>query len=167
MMLLYMCLDMFGLAHYTHTPMLNMTWWYLSYAILLTAAMPFIYKAYEKFRYLLFRIFNQYIYTRRILLHRRACDSLPRLWVPVLPADLRFWLKYIGKHSTNIFLAHTFIYFYYYPDFIYSFRSTWYVLPVFTAVSLAVSIAVEAIKKFSGYNRLANRLMAHIDSIYW
>ena len=78
----------------------------------------------------------------------------------------RFWLKYIGKHSMNIFLTHTFIYFYYYPDFIYSFRSTWYVLPVFAAVSLALSIMIEVIKKIIGYNRLESLLMSCIDCTY-
>lgn len=227
MMLLYMCLDMFGLAHYTHTPMLNMTWWYLSYAILLIVAMPFIYKAYEKFRYLLLPVgcllplsltdsdssflallpvvllgtaFSYENWFEKLRESRTKSNIVIRLAlsfallylgylintyihgafcyivVPVIPylayeclsylPVVRFWLKYIGKHSTNIFLTHTFIYFYYYPDFIYSFRSTWYVLPVFTAVSLAVSIAVEAIKKFSGYNRLADRLMAHINGTH-
>lgn len=227
MMLLYMCMDMFGLAHYAHTPMLNMTWWYLSYAILLIAAMPFIYKAYGKFRYLLLPIgcllpyaltdsdssflallpavwlgtafgyenwFEKLRETRKkrsivtrllgsaaliflgYLINTYIHGAYCYLVVPVIPylayeyfsyiPVARFWLKYIGKHSTNIFLTHTFIYFYYYPDFIYSFRSTWYVLPVFAAVSLALSIVIEAVKKFSGYNKLGNVLLNHIECVY-
>lgn len=225
-MLLYMCMDMLGLAHYMQTPMLNMTWWYLSYAILLITSMPFIYKAYARFRYLLLPIgcllpytltdsdssflallpvvflgtafsyenwfeklresrnkssicirliislgllcsgyfINTYIHGAFCYIVAPVIPYLAYEYISYIPA-VRFWLKYIGKHSTNIFLTHTFIYFYYYPDFIYSFRSTWYVLPVLTAVSLAVSIAIEAIRKFSGYRRLTDMLMKRIDTI--
>ena len=227
MMLLYMFLDMVGLAHYMKTPMMNMTWWYLSYAILLIAAMPFIYKAYEKFRYLLLPIgcllpyaltdsdasflallpavwlgtaFSYENWFEKLRETRKKSNILPRflagmglvflgyfmntyihgaycyIVVPVIPylayeylsyiPMARFWLKYIGKHSTNMFLTHTFIYFYYYPDFIYSFRSTWYVLPVFAAVSLALSIVIEVIKKMIGYNKLGSLLMSRIDGTY-
>lgn len=227
MMLLYMCLDMVGLAHYMKTPMINMTWWYLSYVILLIAAMPFIYKAYEKFRYLLLPIgcllpyaltdsdasflallpavwlgtaFSYENWFEKLRESRKKSNIAQRLLVsigliflgyfmntyvhgaycyiviPVIPylayeylsyiPVARFWLKYIGKHSMNIFLTHTFIYFYYYPDFIYSFRSTWYVLPVFAAVSLALSIMIEVIKKIIGYNRLESLLVSCIDCTY-
>ena len=52
-MLLHMFLDMLGLAEYAGTAQINVTWCYLSYVILLIAAMPFLYIAYKKFRYLL------------------------------------------------------------------------------------------------------------------
>ena len=53
LMALRMFIDMIGMANYSLTPTVNMTWWYLSFAILLISAMPFIYMAYKKFRYLL------------------------------------------------------------------------------------------------------------------
>lgn len=52
-MLLHMFLDMLGIAEYAGTAQINVTWCYLSYAILLIVAMPFLYIAYKKFRYFL------------------------------------------------------------------------------------------------------------------
>ncbi|MCM1262308.1 MAG: hypothetical protein NC313_06260 [Butyrivibrio sp.] len=50
---IYGLFDMLGLAKYAGTPTINVTWWYLSLAILLIVSMPFIYCAYSKGRYLL------------------------------------------------------------------------------------------------------------------
>lgn len=67
-------------------------------------------------------------------------------------------LDFLGKHSMNIFLVHTFIFSYYFADFIYSFR---YPLPI-TAVlifcSLAVSFVIERLKKLLRYDALIGRL---------
>ena len=226
LMALRMFIDMIGLANYALTPTLNMTWWYLSFAILLISAMPFIFKAYEKFRYLLLPIgcllpytlpdsnsfffsllpiailgtaFSYEDWFERIKANKKKSSFAIRLiascallyigflvhgyvniafcyifafvipylvyeYISYIPI-LRSMLKYLGKHATNIFLIHTFIYYYFYPDFIYSFHSTWYILPVLTLVSLGVSIVIELIKKFSGYNKLTNKLLNYVESI--
>lgn len=219
---LSMCIDALGLATYMGITPLNVTWWYLSYAILLIVVMPFIYKAYEKFRYLLlpaactvslaipnarvefwcylptvflgcafayedwfeklkewkqenaiiktgkflaclFLLYLSYLFSKYTAL------EFSYLLVFVIPymvyefiafiPGLNFCLEFLGKHATNIFLIHTFIYYYFYPEFIYSFRDTWKILPVLLGVSLGVSIVVNLFKKYSGYNRLTEKLL--------
>ncbi len=203
-----------------------MTWWYLSFAILLISAMPFIYMAYKKFRYLLLPVgcllpytlpdsnssffsllpivilgtaFSYEDWFERIRAYKKkgsfaigliASSALlysgylvhgyvnitfcyilafviPYLvyeYISYIPI-IRSLLKYLGKHATNIFLTHTFIYYYFYPDFIYSFHSTWYILPILIITSLGVSIVIELIKNFSGYNRLTNKLLRFVNTV--
>lgn len=50
--LVFMGIDMLGLAKYAGAPQINVTWWYLSLFILLIAILPFIFMVYKKFRYL-------------------------------------------------------------------------------------------------------------------
>ena len=199
LMALRMFIDMIGMANYSLTPTVNMTWWYLSFAILLISAMPFIYMAYKKFRYLLLPVGCLLPYTERIRAYKKkgsfaigliASSALlysgylvhgyvnitfcyilafviPYLvyeYISYIPI-IRSLLKYLGKHATNIFLTHTFIYYYFYPDFIYSFHSTWYILPILIITSLGVSIVIELIKNFSGYNRLTNKLLRFVNTV--
>lgn len=63
-------------------------------------------------------------------------------------------LMYIGKHSTNIFLTHTFIYLYFYEEFIYSFEYSWLIFIVLLLLCLIVSAIVELLKTLLGYNKL-------------
>lgn len=63
-------------------------------------------------------------------------------------------LTFLGKHSTNIFLIHTFIYLYFYEEFIYSFGYDWLILLVLLVLCLAVSAIVELLKSVIGYNKL-------------
>lgn len=226
LMALRMFIDMIGMANYSLTPTVNMTWWYLSFAILLISAMPFIYMAYKKFRYLLLPVgcllpytlpdsnssffsllpivilgtaFSYEDWFERIRAYKKkgsfaigliASSALlysgylvhgyvnitfcyilafviPYLvyeYISYIPI-IRSLLKYLGKHATNIFLTHTFIYYYFYPDFIYSFHSTWYILPILIITSLGVSIVIELIKNFSGYNRLTNKLLRFVNTV--
>lgn len=224
-MALHMLLDMTGLANYTQTAKINITWWYLSYAILLIVAMPFIYMAYKKFRYLLipagcllpYAILNSgdsfalllpvvilgTAFSYENLFEKLKCHNKKQAVVgiilcsvivyvaylchitanaifsytlaAVIPyiafayiskiAGVRSCLKYLGKHATNIFLIHTFIYYYYYRDFIYSFHSALYILPVLVVMSLLVSIVIELIKKITGYNWLSNKILQYVDNM--
>ena len=210
--MLSMCIDALGLATYMGIPTINITWWYLSYAVLLIVVMPFIFMAYEKFRYLLlpaaclislvipgFRVEfwcylptvflgcafayenwferllewkqgNIMIKTGKFLaclfllyisylLSKYTALEFSYLLVFVIPymvyefiawiPGLNFLLEFLGRHATNIFLVHTFIYYYFYPDFIYSFRETWKILPVLLGICLIISILTELIKKYS------------------
>lgn len=224
--LLSICIDALGLATYMGITPLNVTWWYLSYAILLIVVMPFVYKAYEKFRYLLlpaacmvslvlpnarvefwpylptvflgcafayedwfeklkewkqgnvmikagkflaclFLIYLSYLFSKYTAL------EFSYLLVFVIPymvyefiafiPGLNFCLEFLGKHATNIFLIHTFIYYYFYPDFIYSFQNTWKILPILLGISLGVSIVIDLIKKYSGYNKLTEKLLRSVQ----
>ena len=218
--IIYMSIDSLGLAQYFDTPTINVTWWYLTYAILLIVAMPYIYMAYKKFRYLLLPAgcllsliilqntvmfstllpsvllgvafayegwfekihnFTSNIYIKLLRIctevigliisyHVYRAVSLTYSYIfafliPLLVFELIYYipilnntLKFIGKHATNIFLTHTFIYFYFYTDFIFSFTKDWLILLVLTVICLLVSICIEILKKASGYNLLIQKI---------
>lgn len=223
--LLSMCIDGLGLATYMGIVPLNVTWWYLSYAILLIAVMPLVYRAYEKYRYLLLpaacmlslaipnmrvefwcylpTVFlgcafacedwfeklrdwhsgNKIVKTGKFiaclsllylsyLLSKYTALEFSYLLVFTIPymvyefiafiPGLNLCLEFLGKHSANIFLIHTFIYYYFYPDLIYPFGSTWTILPVLLLLSLGVSVLIELLKKYTGYNRLIQKLYIKI-----
>ncbi len=56
-------------------------------------------------------------------------------------------LSFIGVHSMNIFLFHTFIYYYYWQDLIYWTRNPFLIFLTLLIVSLIISIAIETVKK--------------------
>lgn len=61
-------------------------------------------------------------------------------------------LIFLGKHSMNIFLTHTFIRLIYLKDFIYSFKHFVIIYLVLMALSILLSIAIEAVKKLLRYD---------------
>lgn len=65
------------------------------------------------------------------------------VWIKPLAAVLRF----LGKHSMNMFLTHTMFRAVYFHDFMYSFYNMWLDYLVLIVVSVAVSICIEIIKK--------------------
>lgn len=72
-------------------------------------------------------------------------------------------LMYLGKHSMNIFLIHTFIRAHYFANFTYSFKYPALIVLVLLLISLALSIVIEAMKKYSGYNKLIEKLKNRIS----
>ena len=72
-------------------------------------------------------------------------------------------LEFAGKHSMNIFLTHTFIYYYFYDDFIYSFHYSVLIFTVLLLLSLGVSIGIGVIKKVTGYNKLTQWMINQVD----
>lgn len=52
----------------------------------------------------------------------------------------------LGKHSGNIFMLHTFIYYYYFKDFIYSFRHPIIIFLILLLVCLGISWMIEQVK---------------------
>ncbi len=62
-------------------------------------------------------------------------------------------LHFLGKHSLNIFLFHTFIRYTYYGDFIYGMRYAPLIALTLLAVSVAVSVVLELIKKLIRYDK--------------
>ena len=71
-------------------------------------------------------------------------------------------LAFLGKYSGDIFMIHTLIYYYYYPDFIYSFRYDIVILLVLLGCSLGVSILIGLLRKVTRYDKLVGKLMAMI-----
>ncbi len=62
---------------------------------------------------------------------------------------LQMIFSFIGIHAFNIFLFHTFIYHYYWKDFIYSFNNPIIIFLVLLFVSIIISMIIELIKKYS------------------
>lgn len=63
-------------------------------------------------------------------------------------------LEFIGVHSFNIFLFHTFIYYYYFPNFIYAFKNPLLIFGVLLGICLLVSVGIEKLKEKIGFNKL-------------
>ena len=78
-------------------------------------------------------------------------------------------LSFLGKHSMNIFLIHTFLRYTFFDEFIYSFKHFWLIALVLLAVSLAVSIVIEFIKKLIKFDKfilfISNKTCYIIDKI--
>ncbi len=72
-------------------------------------------------------------------------------------------LGFLGKHSMNIYMIHTFVYYYFWRDEIYAFGSPWLILLVVTAITLAISFVIEFIKDKTHFYRLPDVLMQK----YW
>ena len=221
---LYLLLDMCGLSTYFGTPHINVTWWYLSYAILLIAAMPILYRLYEKYRFAMIpaglllpvvifkgdvyfasllpgvilgiafayedwferldeavkgwqkRLLSVVVCVALLVLSFELCVNVQEIYAypfAFLVAYMAFAylgripglkqvLAFIGEHATNIFLVHTFIYYYFYTDFIYSFRYSVCIVLALLLISLLVSIVIELLKKVTGYNLLVNKLLNKI-----
>ena len=56
-------------------------------------------------------------------------------------------LRFLGKHSMNIYFIHSFIYMIIYQEFIYSFRYAGLIFVVLLAICLVYSVCLEGIKK--------------------
>nr|MDE7283096.1 acyltransferase family protein [Lachnospiraceae bacterium] len=225
---IYIIFDMLGLANYAGTPTINVTWWYLSFFILLVFSMPLIYFAYSKGRYLLlgpvcllpsvillktesvlyaellpvallgtaFAYENWFEKIRRwnrswrklilfvvlllcgwISLEVNQYVNFTLSWLlifflPILVQEyisyvpvLSHILKFIGMQATNIFLIHTFIYYYFYPEIIYSFNDSWKIYIAVLALSLVVSVIIECLKKLMRYNRLIDLVCKKVSGI--
>lgn len=71
---------------------------------------------------------------------------------------LNTMLIFAGKHSMNMFLTHTFIRHVYFNDFTYSFKYPVLIVAVLFSISLLLSILIEHMKKWIGYNHLVESL---------
>ena len=72
---------------------------------------------------------------------------------------------YLGKHSMNIFLLHTFIRSTYFKSFTYSFKYPLIIVLVLLILSLGVSIIFEWVKKIVKYNKIVDKLKEKVDSL--
>lgn len=74
-------------------------------------------------------------------------------------------LVFIGEHSANIFMFHTFIYSKYLRGFIYGFKYPLFIFAALTLICLAISVAIELLKtwiRFEKLNALANRVIEYV-----
>ena len=70
--------------------------------------------------------------------------------------------QYLGKHSMNIWLVHTFV-----RDwlntYVYAVRLFWLIPVVILMISLGISYFLDLLKKYTGYDRLFERLQERLD----
>ena len=71
-------------------------------------------------------------------------------------------LLFLGKHSMNIFLVHTFIRQHFWKDYVYGNGHFMVNFLVLIVPSIAISIVLEWLKKVTGYNRLIQNICAKI-----
>lgn len=74
------------------------------------------------------------------------------------PGTIRKSLHAIGRHSFNIFLFHTFIYYYFFTDWIYALRNPLLVFGLLLAVCMVLSAGIEKLKALIRFYPLQNRL---------
>lgn len=224
----YIFLDVAGLASVFGTPSFNPTWWYMGLALTILLIMPLLYRAHKigvalfvltvilpRMLSLEFTPLRLYLptmclgilfaernlfekmhnlYRDKIFLHMGkiivAAVVLCSLFIlrhksammlDITDAFLAVLIIYIsfeffgergrtvktvagfcGKHSMNMFLAHSFFKTYYFKDFYYSFGNAWLIVLVLTITTLLFSICVEMLKKYSGYNKMVEKLVSRI-----
>ncbi len=64
----------------------------------------------------------------------------------------------LGKHSYNIFLFHTFIFYYFFQKFIYSFYNPILIFLVLTVISLIISVVLEWVKEHIYFYELNGKM---------
>lgn len=109
------------------------------------------------------------LYFTRVMLHKKGYSSMAyELTDNIIPIFVVYYcyefivgipgirqiFVFLGKHSMNIFLLHTFIRQYLLREFVYSFRHFALVTLVVLVLSLAVSIVIELLKKLLRFNKL-------------
>lgn len=67
-------------------------------------------------------------------------------------------LTFIGKHSMNIFLFHTFIYYYYFREFIYAPQNPILIFLLLLGICLIISVLIEKLKGALQFQRLESYL---------
>jgi len=72
---------------------------------------------------------------------------------------------FLGKHSINIFMIHTFIFHYWFKNFIYSFGNPFIIFFVLLFICVAISVSLEFIKKTVKLSALTQKLTFKIDKI--
>ena len=71
-------------------------------------------------------------------------------------------LVFLGKHSMNIFLFHTFIYYFYFYDWVYYSRNPLLIFLTLLLICIALSLFLERVKEFLRYNKLCELIMLRL-----
>lgn len=78
---------------------------------------------------------------------------------------VNFLLEKIGEHSMNLFLMHTFIKAYYFPNIIYSWKYPILIIMALLLVTMFLSIVIERVKKAICYDVLINQMSNHVQKL--
>jgi len=72
-------------------------------------------------------------------------------------------LYYLGKHSANIYLIHTFFFYYWFPNFFISMKHPLVIWGILIALSFITSIAIEHMKAILGWNKISAYLLHKVN----
>lgn len=72
---------------------------------------------------------------------------------------------FFGKHSANIFMTHTFIFGLFYPKIVYIFKYSSLIFLALLIYCLILSVLLELIKKYTGYNKLVEKCIKKIKKL--
>ena len=103
--------------------------------------------------------------TRNILPYGQLVDGVITVFLTVTYKTfskagwLSSGLGFIGRHSMNIFLFHTFIFYTYFPEFVYWSRNPVLIFITLTVSCLCISVVIEWLKRVSGFNKMTDRLV--------
>lgn len=68
-------------------------------------------------------------------------------------------MGFIGRHSMNIFLIHTLVFLYYFPQYIYKPKNWLAVFFILLFSSLILSISIEKLKQLLGYKKIMDKVI--------
>ena len=78
------------------------------------------------------------------------CVALVQLYrTTSLYKPIKQTLVFLGKHSMNIFLFHTFIFYFWFKEFIYASRNPIIIFVLLLSICLIISMGLEWIKKYT------------------
>lgn len=63
-------------------------------------------------------------------------------------------LEFIGKNSMNMFLTHTFVYYYYFRDLTYSLKNSSLTVIFLLIITLLISVSIDKFKNITKYDKL-------------
>ena len=67
---------------------------------------------------------------------------------------LRMAMESLGKHSMNIFLIHTFVYYFWFTDIMYFTKSPFIIFLTLLFTSILLSVLIEKSKQWIGFYRI-------------
>ena len=68
--------------------------------------------------------------------------------------QISFVLSFLGKHSINIYLIHTFIFYYWFEQYVYYFENPIIIFCILLLSTLLISMIIEYLKNILGFNKL-------------
>lgn len=73
-------------------------------------------------------------------------------------------MAYLGKHSMNMYMVHTFFFGYFFHSFIYGFKYPIFIFLALLISSLALSIILEYVKRRLGFYNLINHISSKLST---
>lgn len=78
---------------------------------------------------------------------------------------LSVFLQYLGRHSMNIWLVHTFVRDWL-GEYVFAFKNIWLIPLVVLVISLGISYCLDFMKWISGYEKLIKRIQNRLNRYY-